>query len=364
MSKVEFAKPNKLSVKIELDSNKFYRELANAHSSLGYLEGSQRSLRNPSLLISPLTAKEATESSRIEGTQSTVSDVLLFDAVEKGSSDTQEVLNYRKTMEFAMNAMNKGRDISESLIKEMHAMLLKGVRHNGEIGRYRTEAVWIAEKKGDPIEKAIYIPPEHLHIQELMNNLLEFIKNSGIDPLVKAAIVHYQFEAIHPFQDGNGRMGRLLIPLILCKEERLTYPIVYISGYFEKNRKEYIDNLHRVDTRRKYEDWISFFCKSISEQLKETQSLVNRIYSLYENTKIKYISSTKSTNMLPFIDFIFKYPYFTITQVKKEIGVLSRVTVLSIIGSFEGNKEIIKTDVRVQRGAKVYLFVPLLTIIQ
>jgi len=361
---INFHKPKKLfNTRLNLDYNKFGEQLSKAQYSLGLLEGSQKKLHNPTLLISPLTVKEATVSSSIEGTQSTVSDVYLYEAGGKPKHiDTPQVVNYRKAMNFAMNGLIKGRSISSHFINTMHGILLKGVRHRGKIGEFRNDKVWIAEREDDPIEEALYVPPQHYLVPEYMEDLIKYISQGKENALIKAGLSHYQFEAIHPFNDGNGRIGRLLIPLILCYKNRLTHPILYISGYLEKNRDDYIESLHRVDVTGNYEDWLNFYFNSVSNQLEETQKLIDSIYNLYEYTKEK-IRLSKSPYFIPFLDFVFKSPIFTIQMAKNNTGVSTRTTILNLIKTFEAKGFIIGLDVRKER-AKLYIFDPLIKLLQ
>jgi Fic family protein len=147
---------------------------------------------------------------------------------------------YRTSMLDAILAFNEGKKLSSHLIKALHATLLKDVRHKGGLGGFRSLPVWIAQREGDPITKALYIPPEHIHVPSYVENMLSYIESDGDEVnLVKAGVVHYQFEAVHPFEDGNGRIGRLLIPLFLFYKGDLSLPIVYSSGYFETRPQEY-----------------------------------------------------------------------------------------------------------------------------
>ncbi len=220
---------------------------------------------------------------------------------------------------------------------------------------------WIAEKLGDPIEKAIYIPPEHFLVNDYIENLFSYINDGKENILVKAGIVHYQFEAVHPFDDGNGRIGRLLIPLILCQQNTLTNPILYISGYFDKNREAYLSALHDVDKTGKYEPWLKFYLKSIKEQLKETQKLIDDVYALHDQTK-KMFELTKSPYFLPFLDFLFQSPYFTIPAAREKIGAASRITLINLIEMFKSKGLIVEVNLRHQR-AKVYSFDPLIKLL-
>ncbi len=348
------------SQKIVFDSNKFRRELDEATYALGLLEGSQRKLQNPSLLISPLSAKEAAISSRIEGTISTISDVFLYEAGGKPeSSDSAQVSNYRKAVVYAMQELQGGRDISHSLIKSLHAILLKRVRHKGSLGEYRKDLVYIG-KPGDIIEKASYIPPEFLLVQSYMDDLIKYIKENSEIPLIKAGLAHYQFEAVHPFKDGNGRLGRLLVPLIFFSEKKLSSPILYLSGFFDENRDEYIDCLHEVDETRKYDNWLKFFLKGVKCQAELTQNLIDQIYQLFEQTK-HIFEVTKSPYLIPFIEFLFEQPYFRVSQVENYLGG-TYLTATRLIKLFK-EKRIIEEAPFKLGNQKIYIFRPLIELL-
>jgi len=356
--------PVKLSREgLKLDYNEFASELADAEYSLGLLEGSQKKLHNAELLISPLTAKEAAVSSKIEGTQSTVSDVFLHEAVGTTRySDIAEVANYRTAMQFAIKELGDKKILSKHLIRSMHQILLKNTRHKGALGTFRTGDVWIAEKVGDPIEKAIYIPPEAHAVDEYVDDLLEYLKSGKESTLVKAGVAHYQFEAVHPFEDGNGRIGRLMIPLVLHHNNRLSKPILYISGYMEANRDEYIGVLHSVDESGKMEPWLKFFFKSVAAQLRETQELVSGIYALYDSIKSRFDTS-KSPYLVGFLDFIFKSPVFTVPMVLGGTKISSDLTAKRLIKAFFEEKYLVEMPGRFHR-AKVYRFKPLLDLLK
>jgi Fic family protein len=347
---------------LKLDYNKFADELSIAEYSLGLLEGSQKKLQNSDLLISPLTAKEATTSSKIEGTQSDVADVFMFEAgVETKHSDTREVVNYRRAMRLAMLQIEKGREISSHLLETLHGVLLEEVRHRGTLGKFRDGQVWIAEKAGDPIEKAIYIPPQPIHIKGLVDNLFDYINGGRENALIKAGVAHYQFEAIHPFDDGNGRIGRLLIPLVLYKHQRLSSPILYLSGYLDEHRDEYIDKLHAIDEGGELEDWLKFYLKSVSEQLKQTQQMIEKIYSLYDQMRRQY-SGMKSPYVIPFIDMLFMSPIFTIKMVQEITKCSSYITATSLIKALQKKGYVVEIGNR--KRNKLFSFKPLLKIIE
>jgi len=360
--KVNHHKPVKLLESgLSLDLNKFGENLSKADYALGVLEGSQKHLRNSSLLISPLTAKEAAVSSRIEGTQSSVSDIFLYEAGGKSKHlDTAEVINYRKAMNFAIGELERGRTISVSLIKSLHQILLEGARHKGTPGKFREGEVWIGEKFGDPIEKAIYVPMEPVFVDEYMENLINYIQKSKERPLIKAAIAHYQFEAVHPFDDGNGRIGRLLIPLILYEKRKISSPILYISGYLEKYREEYINELHMVDKGGTYEDWLNFFFGCSVKQIEETQTMVESIYGLYDDLKKEFVK-IKSPYIMPFIDFIFEAPIFSVPKIMQTLNCSSWMTAKNLVKIFQENGRIV--ELSKDGKVKLYGFAPLLKIL-
>ncbi|MFQ5450784.1 MAG: Fic family protein [Nitrospinaceae bacterium] len=360
---MEHHKPAFLDVsKTELNYSLFAKEYEHAIYSLGLLEGSQKNLQNPDLLISPLSAKEATVSSKIEGTVSTVSDVFLYEAGGKpGDLDALQVVNYRRAIRNATDELKRGRKITSHLIESLHATLLQGVRHKAKLGKYREETVWVAEKFTDTIEKAIYIPPEFHLVRDYMENLMGYLDNNQEGSLIKAGMFHYQFEAVHPFNDGNGRLGRLLIPLILFNEKKLSSPILYLSGYFEAHRDEYLSALHKVDETWEYEGWLAFFLHSVAEQLKATQALIEKIFNLYDEIRTHF-QVTKSPYLIPFVDFIFESPCFTIPQAQDHLESNSRLTARRLIKLFEGER--ILQDLNIKAGrAKLYVFRPLLDLL-
>jgi Fic family protein len=347
---------------LSLDYNKFANELSTAEYALGLLQGSQKKLQNASLLVSPLTAKEAATSSKIEGTQSDVADVFMYEAGgETKHGDIREVINYRRAINLAMLEINKGRELSSHLIESLHAVLLEEVRHKGLLGEFREGQVWIAERSGDPIEKAIYIPPEPLHVKGLVENLFDYINKGKENALVKAGIAHYQFEAIHPFDDGNGRIGRLFIPIVLFKHQRLTSPILYLSGYFDDHRDEYIEKLHAVDEGLEIEEWLKFFLKSVASQLGQTQKIIEDIYTLYDKVRTE-TSNIKSPFIIPFIDMLFMSPVFTIKMVQDHTNCASYLTATSLIKNLKASGYVVELGNK--KKNKLFKFEPLMEILK
>lgn len=352
---------------INLDANVFYREKSAAEYQLGHLQGSGgeglgKRFFNAALLISPLATKEAVVSSKIEGTISTVSDVYKYEVGEEPEfSGTQEVWNYRRAITEAV-LDSPSRPMNKSYLKGIHKTLLSGVRHRGRLGDFRNQDVWIGENENVPIEEAIYVPPMHVKVDGYMDNLLDYIKNGKDDALTKAAIAHYQFEAIHPFEDGNGRVGRLLIPLILFENRKISLPILYMSGHFDDCKDEYRGALHGVDLSMKYEDWLKFFFNSVASQARDTLALISRINGLYEETE-KKVGSTRSQYLIPFLSYIFEQPVFYASEVENRLGA-THPTIVGLLKLFE-SKGIIKslkqspTDKRI----KLYSFEALIQLL-
>jgi Fic family protein len=346
--------PPKLPVK--LDPSKFYLELANASLELGNLNGLCQNLPNPSLLIAPLLTKEATISSKIEGTRSTVSDVLKFEATGIPKyDDTIEVSNYKKAMMMAIEGL-KNRKLDLNFIKTLHQILLENTRGHNTRGKFREKQVWVGAK-GAKIEEATYIPPEPFLVQEYMENLEDYILSENYEhPLVKIAIIHYQFEAIHPFEDGNGRIGRLLIPLYLYWKKILNLPILYISGYFEKNRDEYIDKLNYVDRTQEYEEWIKFFLNSVANQAKQTQILIYKILELKEFVEGK-IKGIKSLYKQEVVNLMFSKPIFQRADLK-----LEKMTSIRLLKKFVSLDILKELKIKEVKG-RVYIFNELVKIL-
>lgn len=349
---------------VDLDYGQFARELAQAQYAIGLLQGSQKMLHNARHLIGPLVAKEAEVSSKIEGTQSTSKDVYVYAAGGRAShDDTPVVSNYRSAMFEAIDAAAGRKRVTKSLIKSLHKTLLTGVRYKGRLGDFRTDSVWIAERDGDPIEKALYIPPEHFHIASYIDNMIDYIDNDRNDlNLVKAGVVHYQFEAVHPFEDGNGRIGRLLIPLILFYKGELSLPIVYSSGYFEARPNEYREALRRVDETGEYEPWLKFFFAAIAEQAKDTLRLVDSITGLNEELKRKYQTS-KSPYMLRLVDLLFEHPVVSPPQVNRLLGIPSRMTTSRLIEQLVRDDVLLEISQKGSGGTSLYAFTDLIDII-
>lgn len=288
--------------------------MSEANRKLARYDGILQTMPNPVLLLSPLTTQEAVLSSRIEGIQATLEEVLRFEADPKAETkkydDIQEVINYRKATALAVEEM-KTRPISLNLIKNIHSVLLQSVRgQNKARGEFRKIQNWIG-KPGSTIENARFVPPDPLELMKYLDNFEKYIHYEEKDRLVQLAIVHAQFEILHPFLDGNGRIGRILIPLFLFEKKILNTPMFYISAFFESNRDEYYDRLKEVTDKKDWQGWIKFFLKGVIEQAEKNIDKAKSILQLYEMMKERMISVTHSQYSIKALDNLFDMPVFS-----------------------------------------------------
>ena len=343
------------------------REIGEAHDAIGRLNGLFIGIPNPDLLITPLLTKEAVLSSRIEGTQATLEDVFKYEAEAKISEesdrekDIREIINYRRAMHTAMEEL-KNRPISENLIKKIHYVLLNSVRGSSkDRGNLRRIQVYVG-LPGSPIEQASYIPPPVNELPSLLSNWERYINSDKEkDPLVQIGVGHYQFEAIHPFMDGNGRIGRLLIPLFLYQRELLTYPSLYISEFFEEKRKMYYDLLNNVSKKGGWEDWLKFFLMALTLQATKTQATIYKIKVLYEKSKreITQINARYAINLL---DMIFNTPIVSFVSIKNRLEAKSPQTIYNLLDKFV--KAGILKEIPGKKRNRIYVFQQLLEILR
>jgi len=317
----------------KLNWERFVHLIGPAHDEVARFDGLLQSLPNPEVLLSPMETNEAILSSRIEGTQATLDEVLEYEADPTNETEKIEdihlILNYRKAMRFATKRMNKV-SLSGRLIKEAHAMLLENVRgENRDLGNFRMHQVHIG-KPGRPIEEASYVPPPPQKIAPLMSNLEKYIHEEEKDTLVQLAIVHAQFEMIHPFADGNGRVGRMIMPLFLLFKNVLSSPMFYISGYFESHRDEYYGGLQGISESGDWEGWICYFLDAVVKQSRENIRKAKDIHTLYNAKKERIRSVTHSQYSVQALDFLFISPVFNSADFVKNSGI-PRATALRML---------------------------------
>lgn len=301
--------------------------LSEADRAVGKLAGLSRDLPNPHLLIIPFMHSEAVLSSRIEGTQATISDVYKYETGQlslfkddKDISDVKEVHNYVLAIDCGLKRL-KELPLSLRLLRELHKILLEGVR-GGESrpGEFRQVQNWIGPE-GCSLEEALYVPPSVDEMNEALASLEKYLnRKDNLPPLIRVGLVHYQFEAIHPFIDGNGRIGRLLIILLLCAWDILPQPLLYLSPYFESNRQAYYDLLLEVSERGAWEEWLNFFLTAVKIQADDAVLRINKMMELKEDYRAKMQSKRGSSGLFKAIDFLFEKPVFSANQLAKELG--------------------------------------------
>ncbi|MBN2127310.1 MAG: Fic family protein [Candidatus Diapherotrites archaeon] len=312
--------PKMLPVKVNFDDS-LVAMLSEASMNLGNLNGIGFLLPNPHVFIMPYLKKEAVWSSRIEGTRTSLSDVFLFEAKEEKDSkemnfDLQEVINHISATEHALKKI-KVQELNLELILELHKILLNGVRgEKKEPGQIRTTQNWIG-KPNSSLNDATFVPPEPEKVKALLENLFDYLNaEDNIPPLIKAGIAHYQFESIHPFRDGNGRIGRLIITLYLCKKNVLSLPLLYISGYFEKNRDSYYDLLLDVSKKGNYNSWLKFFLNGVIIQSKDAIERATKIEKYSKECREKLLDRS-NTNSLKLFEHLLGNPFITVPNAKK-----------------------------------------------
>ena len=294
---------------------------------LGELNGITKrfSRKEINLLKMPFILKEATFSSRIEGTRSTLTDVYKGKKEKEKDLmkrlDNEEINNYYKALNLGLSLL-RNQDLNEGIIKEIHKVLLKGVRGKEKSpGEYKKIQNAIG-MSNDTLETAKFVPASPETTPYLMKNLIDFFNNNKTyNPLFKIGIIHYQFEAIHPFRDGNGRLGRLLIILLLCKEKIIDEPFLYISEYFNRYRDKYLELLYKVSVEGTIEEWLRFFLEALRVQSEKSLNLTIKLLDykskLHEKIKVKY----RSTNIYNVIDLLFENPFITIGDIQKKLKI-------------------------------------------
>lgn len=313
--------PNPLPPPISYDKNLIHL-LSEAHRLLGELSGTGRLLLNPYLLVGPYVRREAVSSSRIEGTQASLNDLFFFEAVEKEEPkvpDVREVRNYVQAMEYGIERL-KELPISTRLICEIHKVLMDGVRgEHATPGELRHSQNWIGSP-GCSLNEATFVPPPVQEMQKALSRWEKYLhSNSDEPPLIQCALMHYQFEAVHPFLDGNGRVGRLLITFFLCERGYLTQPLLYLSAFFDRFRNEYYSKLLAVSQRGDWRGWIEFFLRGVANQAQDAVSDAKKILDLH----VQYQGRLERTKKIPesahrLIDEIFLNPVVSISGLSKK----------------------------------------------
>lgn len=300
------------------------RVLSAADRALGQLAGMVRSLPNPRLLIRGFINREAVLSSRIEGTRTTMTDLFLFDVtpdVEQNVPDVREVVNYVRALDHGLERL-RHIPLSLNLIRELHGIMLEGVRGSDRRpGEFRNRQNYIGSSRH--IEDAVYVPPPHTMLREALSAFERFVNRPPVELplLLRLAMIHYQFEAIHPFEDGNGRMGRLLISLLLDSERALPQPVLYLSAYFERNRAEYYRRLREVSEEGQWAAWVDFFLRGVADQSIDAVERIRQLLELRDRWVTRFQVAKRSALVLKLIDGLFRNPFVNVASVRQLLDV-------------------------------------------
>ena len=310
---------------IAIDQEMYYLMSA-ADRKLGRLDGITRVLPNPDLFLAMYVQKEAILSSQIEGTQASLIDVLGASSdTEKRKQDIEDVVNYVKAMNYGLNRLET-LPLSLRLIREIHGILLQGVRGSDRSpGEFRKSQNWIGPR-GCLLENATFVPPPVEEMQTALGDLEGFLYSDAdmIPPLMKIAMIHAQFETIHPFLDGNGRVGRLLIAFWLCQQNILSKPLLYLSYYFKLNRTEYYDRLMNVRLHGDWENWIKFFLKGVEVVSDEATNSATAILALKDKcTRILNETSVNNSYFQKLLDILFTTPIVSRKDLIEKLGISS-----------------------------------------
>ena len=314
--------PPKLPPVPPVDFSKLYAYLEKATLALAELNSIHKSIPNTSLFIYMYVRKEALLSSQIEGTQSSFSDLMLFEHQQKPEvslEDVEEVSNYVKAISYGLNSLKEGFPLSLRLLREIHGVLLCGGRGFAKLpGEFRRSQNWIG---GTRPGNALFVPPPVEHLNQCLSQFEIFLHDHKLPILIKAGLAHVQFETIHPFLDGNGRLGRLLITLLLCNGGMLDEPILYLSLYLKQNRQIYYDLLQEVRTRGTWEVWLEFFLEGVFKTAKQAVQTANLINNLFNHNQIKIMKLGRARfSCEKILEYLKKLPQVTVPLLARELG--------------------------------------------
>lgn len=343
---------------IELDQGDFTKQIGQAMRMLGALDYLGPKAGSSTMLIEAFARKEAVHSSRIEGTQVTLSDMYRYEAqqaVGEASSDNEgarQAKNYLKALQTGLTAIEPDEQITVDTLCDMHSILLDGVRsEDPSPGEIRESQNYLAPFEDADISQATFVPPPPTQAREKLDALLEYTNvPQPIHSLIKLGLIHYQFETIHPFRDGNGRLGRLLVSLELQREELLTEPHLYLSAYFNEYRGDYTNLLTQVRTHGAWDDWLHFFLRGIWQQAKEGVTRGEQLLELRREYVTEY-QTHRSEYILPLTQQLFKNPYITAKQAEQQFE-FSHTTAYSLIETLE--EDGVLTEVESGGSSRLY----------
>ncbi|MGC4056532.1 MAG: Fic family protein [Chitinophagaceae bacterium] len=331
--------PTKINDQWQWQDSQLNTLLEKASINLGELNSYAKLVPNIDLFIQLHVKKEAVVSSRIEGTQTNIKEAVLpvEEIAPERKNDWKEVRNYTEALNNAIDNLEH-LPLSSRLLRQAHKVLLSGVRGEHKLpGEFRTSQNWIG---GSGPADAVFVPPAHHHVNELMGDLENFLHNDEINvpTLIKIGIAHYQFETIHPFLDGNGRIGRLLITLFLVEKNILHLPLLYLSAYFEKNKSNYYDNLSRVREKSDMLQWLKYFLIGVEQTSKEAVSKLSEVIELKKNLEFEIHRTwgRRTQSALLLLNQLFNNPIVTVKDTQ-EICSLSKKAAGDLIQGFQNN---------------------------
>jgi len=355
--------PDSLPVK-EIDHKRLLPLVGDARGALATYAGLLEGVVNPAVLLSPLANEEAVVSSKIEGTQATQYDLFQYEAgmeqPEEKGRDIQEIQNYRTALLEGEEAL-KSYPFSLHLVRSLHKILMDSVRGMDKSpGEFRKDQNWIG-RPGCAMEEATFIPPSPLILDDCLHSWETYVQSADIDPIFQTAVTHAQFELIHPFKDGNGRIGRVITTLYLRAKRLLPGPQFYLSRYLEKHRDEYYARLSSISERGDWNGWLEFFLTAVRAQSEENSTKIRRVLDLYERTKRRIAGETHSQFAITLLDAIFQQPVFTVRMLVQKHG-LEKPTAAQLVRRMK--EAGLLTEIREARGQRpaVLCFAELLTI--
>lgn len=337
--------------------------LSNADQSLGRLDGVADMVPNPDMFVSMYVRKEAVLSSQIEGTQASLVDVLEYEANvshRQLPGDVLETLNYVKALNAGLERLDT-LPLCNRLFREIHEILMRGVRGQEKSpGEFRESQNWIGPP-GSNLNNATYVPPPPYEMAQAMGDLELYLNSESPTPLlVKCGLAHGQFEMIHPFLDGNGRLGRLLITFLLCQQKVLTRPLLYLSAYFKQNQDEYYDRLYAISNAGDWEGWLKFFLKGVGQVSQEAAETARRIIAMREEHQQLVIQNVGGRNGLTLLDALYQSPVVIVANMERMLNV-SYVTANNLARAFQALG--ILREITQRPRNKIYVYQPYLDII-
>lgn len=353
--------PNPLPPIIKWD-DRLVNSLSRADFLLGKLAREGTNLPNPHLLMRPFIMREAVLSSKIEGTQTTIGEILAHNAgadVNQNQDDIQEVQNYIEALDYGLQRLTK-LPLSLRLVKEVHGRLMNGVRGaHATPGEFRKSQNWIGPA-GCTLNTAKFVPPSTDYLMDCLNDFEEYLHDKQLPPLIHIALCHYQFETIHPFLDGNGRIGRLLITLLLIEREILPSPLLYLSAFFEATRDEYYRQLFNVSSDGMWNEWLEYFLNGIAVQSEDALSRSIRINKLLEKWKLQAANSASNVGV-EIVEHFAVNPFLTINKIAEDLDIAYSTAERAVRKLIE---EYIIQQIGDNKRGKVYCATDILSILE